>query len=312
MSSPPLTSPLPAPKLHILVAESGSSAISDVLQSLFQVGTDSPELTFVSVSSTLIPAIKLIQPHVIFVDLALDTTDPLGLVRNIHRLAPDIPLIVFANSTDIDHTKLCLHEGATDYVLKSHAETKLVDRVLRVALESNTISGLTDLLRDPLTGLYNRHGFAALATRAVRHAQKSDGRMILLSAEITNLTNLGEEFGPSNLEQAVRDLASLLRRNFRSADLLARLSEALFAVLAPDALEPTTAIMRQRLENRLAALNTSRAPWGEIKLSLRAAFWNAAGETSFPELDALLGSELEAVSEIASQPFEPLFGGTTR
>lgn len=46
-----------------------------------------------------------------------------------------------------------------DYLLKNHIDARTLDRVLQGALQRNTLKGLADLLRDPLTGLYIRDGF---------------------------------------------------------------------------------------------------------------------------------------------------------
>jgi hypothetical protein len=46
-----------------------------------------------------------------------------------------------------------------------------MDRVLRTALESNTLEGLADLLRDAVTGLHKRDGFLTLGTRMLESAR---------------------------------------------------------------------------------------------------------------------------------------------
>lgn len=279
-----LTQPAVDKKLRVLVAETGAGEIFNALNSLPPSTIPSLELTAVSSATTLLPTIHLVSPEIVFLDLALNPLDPLGTVRNVHRALPNTPLIVLANSSDKERAHQSLQEGATDYLLKGHADPQIVERVLRGALERNTVNGLIDLLRDPFTGLYNFDGFSALASRALESAQKSAGRMILLTAEIGNLCNLVWEFGPSIGEQAVRDAANLFRQSFRRTDIVARLAEALFVILALDALEPTAAIMRQRVERHLLALNCSRAPWGAISLKLSTAFWNAAAGKPFREL----------------------------
>lgn len=52
-----------------------------------------------------------------------------------------------------------------DYVLKGFMDARTLNRVLRRALERNTFEGLADLLRDPVTGLYNREGLLTLGAR---------------------------------------------------------------------------------------------------------------------------------------------------
>jgi diguanylate cyclase (GGDEF)-like protein len=275
-------------KLRVLVAETSPCDIFDALNAMPSSDTPSLEITSVSTASTLLPTIQLVNPEVVFVDLALQPSAPLDLVRSVHRTLPNIPLIILAGSADGENARQCLQEGATDCLLKSTPDPSVVERVLRGALERNTVNRLTDLLRDPLTRLYNLDGFAALASRTLQSAERSAGRMILLTAEVENLDELGREFGPSIAEQAVRDIAALLSKSFRRTDIVARLAENRFAVLALDALEPTGAIMRQRVERHLLALNRSRAPWGDIALKLATAFWSAGASRPFHALLQML------------------------
>ena len=52
-------------------------------------------------------------------------------------------------------------------------DARALDRVVRVALERNTLEGLADLLRDPVTGLYTRDGFLTLGEHAMDTAGQS-------------------------------------------------------------------------------------------------------------------------------------------
>lgn len=291
----------PPRHLRVLLAETLPGEIGEALRNIFSSDSNHLDLTTVSNASLLIPTVQRLRPEIVFVDLALDPGGALNLIRSLHREVPDIPLIALVDSGDHDRAQQTLREGAADYLLKGHAETQIVDRVLRSALERNTMKALSDLLRDAVTGFHSREGFCALAATALRSAEKSGGRLILLTAEITNLEDLRREFGPSSLDQAVRDLATLIRGSFRKTDVMARWNETKFVILALDALEPTAALMRQRVEAHLAALNKSRGPWGEIKLALRTAFWQATREKPFRELLFLMAAEHSAAEKVAPE-----------
>jgi two-component system cell cycle response regulator len=150
-------------------------------------------------------------------------------------------------------------------------------------MERNTLEGLTDLLRDPVTGLYNRDGFVTLGGRAMEMAMRSGSTLVLLGAQIENFSALHEEFGPGTREQAVREAAGLLTSCFRRSDFLARLGPAQFAALAIDAAEPSAHVLRQRVESRLSVFNQAREPWGTLELRFSASFWGPNDARSFPE-----------------------------
>jgi hypothetical protein len=56
--------------------------------------------------------------------------------------------MVFGDLADKSYAARSLSEGAIDYLLKGFMDTRTLERVLRTALERNTLEGLADLLRD--------------------------------------------------------------------------------------------------------------------------------------------------------------------
>lgn len=288
-------------KFRVLLAESGSGEAADSLRMLYPGPDSTLELSVVSTVSTLLATIELAAPETIFLDLSLGKPDPLEAVRRVHRAAPGIPLIVFADIADKSYAARSISEGAIDYLLKGFMDTRTLERVLGTALERNTVEGLADLLRDKLTGLYNRDGFTTLGTRAMETAARSGGTLILLCALIENYASLYEELGSLGCEQAVRETAELVGSCFRRSDFFGRLGDAQFAALAVDAAEPSASVLRQRVESRLAIHNQSRQPWGPLVLRLSVGYWGANDSRSFAAFLDVVESELRQVEAVLSQ-----------
>lgn len=292
ISTQPFVSNAPAgskQKLRVLMAESDPARITKLLHSLFP-DEDSLEITPVSTISILLPTIQLLGPEIVFLDLSLCGADPLTTVRAVHRGAPNLPLITLAETAQKELAEKTLKEGALDFLLTDVAESRTVERVLRAALERNTVAGLADLLRDKDTGLYNGDGFRALTSKYALAAQRTKGQLMLLAIRIENLEELEKEFGPTNGTSAIRQTAELLKGSFRRTDLVARLKGGTFAVVAADAAEPSAAIIRQRLETRRVALNRVREPWGPVELKFDVAFWSAGQAKPFSAIvESLLG-----------------------
>jgi diguanylate cyclase (GGDEF)-like protein len=275
-------------RFRVLLAERTPGEAAESLRALYPEPDSQLELSVVSTMPTLLATIELADPETIFMDLSLGHPDPLNAVRRVHRAAPGIPLIIFADVADKTYASRSISEGAIDYLLKGFMDTRTMERVLRTALERNTLEGLADLLRDPLTGLYNRDGFATLGTRSMDTAMRSGGTLVLLCALIENLSFVQEEFGSIVGEQVVRQTAEMLASCFRRSDFLARLGEAQFAALAVDAAEPSAQVLRQRVEARLAIHNKNREPWVPLALRVSVGFWGANDTRSFAEfLDAV-------------------------
>lgn len=290
-----------AKKFRVLLAEGAPGEAAESLRALYPGSDSALELSIVSTLSTLLATIELAVPEAIFLDLSLGKPDPLEVVRRVHRAAPGIPLIVFADLAEKSYAARSISEGAIDYLLKGFMDTRAVERVLRTALERNTLEGLADLLRDPLTGLYNRDGFTTLGTRSLETAMRTGGTLVLLCALIENYSTLLEEIGSIGCDQAVREAAELVGTCFRRSDFLGRLGDAQFAALAVDAAEPSATVLRQRVESRLAIYSRSPQPWGRLALRLSVGFWGANDTRSFPEFLDAVESDLRQREAVLSQ-----------
>jgi PleD family two-component response regulator len=249
-------------KLRVLLAEGEPGETAAALRTLYPEEQDGLELTNVSSVSTLVATLEIVNPEVIFLDLSLAHPDPLDAVRRVHRSAPAVPMIVLADGSNKNYATRSLSQGALDYLLKGFIDPRTLDRVLRAALERNTLDGLADLLRDPLTGLYTREGFLTLGERAMETAKSRESTLVLLCMRIENLAKLRAEYGASAVEVSLREVATLLAGSFRRTDIVARLGETQFAALAIDAAEPSAPVLCQRLEKRIAMLNRDIGPWG--------------------------------------------------
>jgi diguanylate cyclase (GGDEF)-like protein len=278
-------------KLRILLAEGHPGEIASGLRKIYPE-EDALELTIVSAVSTLIGSLEIVNPELIFLDLSLALPDSPDAVRRVHRSAPGVPLIVLAGDRDKGCLAQCLGQGALDYLPKGFIDSSALERVLRAALERNTLEGLADLLRDPLTGLYTRDGFLTLGDCALEAALRRESSMVLLCVTIENLAALHAESGPSALDSALGEVATLLAGSFRRTDILARLGESQFAALAVDAIEPSAAVLCQRLEKRLAVLNRERGARGPLELRLCARFWSLRETTAFTEFLDSVETEL--------------------
>src|ERR1700675_1539017 len=212
-------------KLRILLAEKLPGETASALREFYPDAQGRLELTNVHTVSTLSAALEIVDPEIIFLDLSLALSDPLETVRHVHRSAPQVPLIVLADGSAKDCAVRCLRQGALDYLLKGFIDSRTLERVLRAALEHNTLGGLADLLRDSLTGLYIRDGFLTLGERAMETAKSRESTLVLLCMRIENLAAIRAGFGPSAAESSLCEVATLLVSSFRRTDIVARLGE---------------------------------------------------------------------------------------
>ncbi len=294
-------------KLRILLAEAGSGEATSGLRSLYNESEANLELTTVSSVASLIATIRIADPEVILLDLSLTERDkPLDAVRRVSRCAPGVPLIVLADPADKHYAAQCLTHGAMDYLLKGFLDTRTLDRVVRSALQRNTLEGLADLLRDDATGLYSREGMLTLGSRFQEEARRTGGSLVLICALVENLQTLRDGFGPGAADHALKEVTEILAGSCRRSDVVARLGEAQFAILAVDAIASSAPIMMDRIHEQLKARNDERSPWGPVDLRLSSGTWSAHDHNSMATfLDAVEANLRDtARSAVENQPGE--------
>ncbi len=262
------------------------------------------ELTDVASVTTLLPTVSMVDPDVILLDLALTGPDPADTVRRVHRSAPKVPLIVLANADREAEAARCLEVGAIDCLLKGLITARTIELAVRKALERNTLSGLTDLMRDPLTALYTRNGLMTLGARAMETARQRSSTLVLLCARLENLPSLREDFGARNAEQILKELGELLSGSFRGSDVVARAGEALFVVLAVDAVSQSAPVLMQRVQRRLNTLNQLRDAAGGMQVRMAVGLWSAHEKRTFAELLDSVEVELRTDREVSRKESE--------
>lgn len=88
-------------------------------------------------------------------------------------------------------------------------------------------------IADDVTGLANRRGFLLLGEQLLQFARRVKTKLALLRIDIDRAAEIAAEFGDTGSEQAVRDLADVLRKLGEGGDLIGRVAAARYAVLLP-------------------------------------------------------------------------------
>jgi diguanylate cyclase (GGDEF)-like protein len=108
---------------------------------------------------------------------------------------------------------------------------------------------MAPVLIDPVTGLFDRRRFVALAEQEARRAVRYGRPMTVLAVAVRNLTGSGE---PADREAAIRHAAGLLSDAIREHDVLGHLGGGLFAIALTETGEAGAAVVARRLEERIS------------------------------------------------------------
>jgi diguanylate cyclase (GGDEF)-like protein/PAS domain S-box-containing protein len=106
-------------------------------------------------------------------------------------------------------------------------------------------------LRDDLTGLYNRRGFYTLAEQAMKAVQRMGTEMLLIYGDLDNFKRINDALGHQEGDQALIDLAAILKETFRESDIIARMGGDEFVILAMNSNESSADSLILRFDKAL-------------------------------------------------------------
>jgi two-component system cell cycle response regulator len=200
----------------------------------------------------------------------LDLTGPLDVAMDLLVRArvqvPEIPVVVLVEPGHKGASigAAAVEAGACDSVVKEELSSALLARVLHYAIERyrlhETLEQLS--LMDPLTGLYNAHGFRTLAEHHLKLAHRTRG-LVIAVADVRALDQLNAAHGRDAGDRALVAASQVLRETFRASDVIARLGNDDFATLMLDATDDTIQLVIPRLTQRLEHYRAAHrdSPW---------------------------------------------------
>jgi diguanylate cyclase (GGDEF)-like protein len=262
---------------------------------LAETNSNNFQLTHVEQLNEALAHLSDTKFDIILLDLSLPDSQGYETFNKAYNLAPDVPIVVM---TAIDDKQLALRavrEGAQDYLVKGDTDVTQLVRAIQYAVERHrTLIELKRLsLVDDLTGLLNRRGFLSMASQHMKIAERANRELLLFFADLDGLKQINDTFGHQEGDQALLDIASILKDTFRSSDLIARLGGDEFTILAIDAPKNNADIILARLKENLNRQNTKDARY-QLSLSVGMARFDPQNAI---DLDRLLAQADKALYE---------------
>jgi diguanylate cyclase (GGDEF)-like protein/PAS domain S-box-containing protein len=141
----------------------------------------------------------------------------------------------------------------------------LTDITSRRAMEEE-IKALS--LRDELTTLYNRRGFLTLAEQQLKIASRLKKKVAVLYLDVDNLKRINDSGGHKVGDRALSEIAFILKKSFREADIVGRLGGDEFSVLAMETTKMNADALVKRLRDKLDLFNTRSSAEAGFELAV--------------------------------------------
>src|SRR5438477_277129 len=100
---------------------------------------------------------------------------------------------------------------------------------------------------DALTGLYNRRFMREAMTIEIARADRNQSTLSVVFIDVDNFKAFNTQFGHVVGDRALRDVAALLKKNFRAEDVVTRYGGDEFVVIMPDADTAEAGVAIERL-----------------------------------------------------------------
>jgi diguanylate cyclase (GGDEF)-like protein len=132
-------------------------------------------------------------------------------------------------------------------------------------IREETLRRLNDqVMRDPLTGLYNRHGFELILAQKFSEADQVGTEVGVLMLDVDHFKRINDTHGHQAGDAVLKALAKVLEKLVRSEDILCRYGGEEFVVVMPGAPLP---VIRKRADMIRRGFQESRVLHQEKEIS---------------------------------------------
>lgn len=226
---------------------------------------------------------------VIISDLRLPDSEGLSTVRELHSMAPQVPLVVVSGTDDDALAEQAITAGAQDYLVKGQYARAALGRIVRHSVErKKTEKRLLRLaMRDQLTGLVNRVFFRERVAAALASSRRSANPFAVMYVDLDGFKGINDSLGHDAGDALIQQAATRLDQAMPEGDTVARLGGDEFAILVEDA-QSAPDVLRVAERCRQSLCDPFELDQQEANLSgsFGIAFYPEAGNS----VDALLSA----------------------
>jgi diguanylate cyclase (GGDEF)-like protein len=141
-------------------------------------------------------------------------------------------------------------------------------------------------IKDPLTGLHNRRGFLSLAEQQLKLSARNKRGVLLYFADLDGLKWINDTLGHQEGDNAIIEIATILKEASRESDIIARLGGDEYAVLAIDIIGKKSEIFTDRLQSLIDTRNRQEDRRYRLSVSVGSSYYDPENPCSLDELIA--------------------------
>jgi two-component system, cell cycle response regulator len=214
------------------------------------------------------------KPTLMLLDLDMPGIDGFTVLRKVKSDPNTVntAIIVLSGLHSPQDKVTAFDLGAVDYITKPFELTELRVRVRSALKMQRLLQMLSQKAQiDGLTGLWNRAFFnnrwAEEEARVQRHRRPLSIAMI----DVDHFKSINDTYGHPAGDAVLQELAKLLQRECRTADIPCRYGGEEFSVIMPDTAPQDAMVLCERIRVALAGMEWARHPERKVTASLGLA-----------------------------------------
>jgi len=186
----------------------------------------------------------------VITDIVMPEMDGIALTEELSKHDQNLPVMVITGYTEEYSAEKAIASGAREFIKKPFSVSEFLIRFDKMMRDHEGEEALLTLsLMDELTGLYNRRRFFILTDQYLKVAIRTKKRLLLLFIDMDNLKWINDHLGHNEGDQALIELANILKKSFRESDIVARIGGDEFVVLSESTDENSEILTTRLYEN---------------------------------------------------------------
>lgn len=229
------------PMIKILLIDKSQSEFRLIGQLLSNIHHTDYQLTWVDSLDRALEEALSDDFDVILLDYLWDNGNGSDILNGARAQGCKVPIIVMTDEMEFDVDHSAIRYGASDYLIKGHIDSQLLERTLRYAMERKAVElKLARLAHyDPLTGIPNRILFRDRLEHAVELSERDGVSFTLMYLDLDGFKKINDTFGHDAGDELIRACATRLCDCMRKSDSVARIGGDEFTLLLENLDSPT-------------------------------------------------------------------------
>jgi len=241
----------------------------------------------------------------VITDIVMPEMDGIALTKELSKHDQSLPVMVITGYTEEYSAEMAIASGAREFIKKPFSVSEFLIRFDKMMRDHEGEEALLTLsLIDELTGLFNRRRFFILADQYLKVAIRTKKRLSLLFIDMDKLKWINDHHGHNEGDQALIDLANILKKSFRESDIIARIGGDEFVVLS-EATDKSSEIFTTRLYENIKDYNAKGSRRFTLSVSVGATQFDPNHAISIDELLAKADASMYAQKRRKSETPSP-------